>query len=149
MAMRRTLKVSHPIVAYGLLMTVLPTSSWSGEPAQTQEIYLTTDYRVAFYEEAPESLATSMRAAVTHACKEKTDASRLPWLCHGSQLKLLRGVVVTGDELPEGFVCAADQVGDLRYYAPDMLEENASCTWVAYDDKQHVHIVLKPRPSKG
>jgi hypothetical protein len=120
----------------GVLVTGAAASS-----ATLADVVLGDEVRIAFYESAPPSMETSMRSAVTHAC-DSTESGSWTWLCGGAPLRFLREVNVLGDRYETGLVCSEEVVTpDLRYYTPDMFEDEPECQYVGYDFRTSVHLL--------
>lgn len=104
--------------------------------ADSDEITLVHELRRAFYEPAPKRLAASMRDAVKATCA----APEVPgWLCSGQPLRFVRGVYVTGTKQQKGYVCLEENIGGLKFFAPDMIE--ADCINVCYDQESKRHFI--------
>ena len=122
--------------AIGALMSAATASS-----ATHDEIVSVGSVRIAFYEAAPPAMETSMRTAVAQACSS-TEPASWPWLCEGAPLRFLREVNVLGSRYQTGLVCNEEVVTpDLRYYTPDMFEDEPECQYVSYDVRTSVHLL--------
>jgi len=116
-----------------------------GDDATASDIVLVEPVRIAFLEPAPRVLAASMRDAVRRHCAE-THASgetvETQWLCHEGSLRYLREVNVFGSRYKTGLVCGVEAVTpNLRYFTPDMFENEAKCAYVSYNTGTRKHSV--------
>jgi hypothetical protein len=127
------------------LSLALQAATVFGNDAASSDIVLVEPVRVAFLEPAPRVLAASMRDAVRRHCAE-THASgetvEAPWLCREGSLWYLREVNVLGSRHKTGLVCSSEAVTpNLRYFTPDMFENDAKCAYVSYNTGKRTHTV--------
>jgi hypothetical protein len=119
-------------------------SSWAyaGEvrPSGGNEIMIADEVRMAFYEQAPSSLAAAMSKAVGLWCltadrrrvadSGKSNSETVEWLCERHKLHYFRNVYVTGTRGPHGLVCEDSGTSSLKYFGVDLvtqLIEYGSC----------------------
>jgi hypothetical protein len=132
---------SNPKLHAVALAVVSLLAAVAAAGAAPDDVVLADDVRIAFYEAAPGSMETSMRNAVDEACSA-TDPASWAWLCAGEPLRFLREVNVLGARYQTGLVCSEEVVTpDLRYYTPDMFEDELLCQYVAYDARASTHLL--------
>ena len=127
------------------LSFALQTATVYGDDATSPDITLFEPVRIAFLEPAPRVLAASMLDAVRRYCAETRPSGQTveaPWLCREGSLRYLREVNVLGSRHKTGLVCDAEAVTpNLRYFTPDMFENEAKCVYVSYNTGTRKHTV--------
>jgi hypothetical protein len=81
------------------------------------------------------------------------EAVEAEWLCRADSLRYLREVDVLGSRYKTGVVCSAEAVTpNLRYFTPDMFEDEERCVYVSYNASSQKHAVdlgAKAPPNKS
>jgi hypothetical protein len=144
---------SHYLIA--LSSAFLAANVYGGD-AVPSDIVLTEPVRIAFLEAAPRVVVGSMREAVRAHCagiRAGDEAVEAEWLCRADSLRYLREVDVLGSRYKTGVVCSAEAVTpNLRYFTPDMFEDEERCVYVSYNASSQKHAVdlgAKAPPNKS
>ena len=136
-----------------LTVLVVPvTALGDDKEAQTPElgeVIVADRIRGAFYEDAPRSVARSMKKAVSVACadaKENPPKDKdgnpidIAPLCDGRPIRYLREVLISGEKLEEGYICLAEDFERFKYFPIDMPAESG-CVNVSYDYESKTHSI--------
>jgi hypothetical protein len=117
-----------------------------------QEVIVADALVPTFYEIAPTYIETSMRAAVQRECTARAKGQpsafdqkemkvAAEWLCSGNPIHFVRGVMASGYEKDDGYVCKGE--ADAKYFPGDSFDYEegfeSECVSVRYDPEKKMH----------
>ena len=132
-----------------LLMLVAARSRAGAEEVIIADLREWT-HAIAFYVDAPSSIAKEMNAALEQAresredsCASQTDPK---WPCAEKPVRFLRGINGIGEKSKSGYICEDVKSMTRQKYYPDRMMEDWGCIKVTWHGYKKGYLVAWPEP---